>query len=212
MALWDRLNSSAVHQFIGSTVLAVARDRYMLRIIAGKYKSLRMAMPADIRPTKDNVREAIFNVITSHIRDARVLDLFAGSGVFGVEALSRGAGFAVFVDISRPSLNTVRDNIGKLDEDDAKRTRLICKDAKAAISLLHRERELFDIIFLDPPYYQNWARKCLKYSNLHDILTRSGLVIVEHYKRDDLTFKAEGLELTRLLKYGDTNISIYNKM
>ena len=182
-----------------------------MRIISGRYRGLRISAPKNIRPTQDKVREAVFNVIAGRTKGARVLDLFAGSGAFGIEALSRGADYALFVDDSRISTRAVEKNLERLKPEDIEKAGVITKDAQAAIRLLHKRGERFDIIFLDPPYYKNWVRKCLKNINLHDILADSGLIIAEHSKKDAVPMRFEAFESVRQLTYGDTIISIFTK-
>jgi len=183
-----------------------------MRIIGGEYKGRRISMPRGIRPTRDNVREAIFNVIASDIRGSRVLNLFAGSGAFGIEAISRGASYALFVDNSSSATSVIRRNLKSLGLQHAARAGVITKDARLALRSLSNSREIFDIVFLDPPYYKGWVRKCLKYLYLYDILTQPNLIIAEHFKKDRLPDQPEGLKLRRRLSYGDTAISIYGKL
>ena len=190
-----------------------------MRIIAGIYKGRRISMLKGIRPTKDNVKEALFNVLNTRISGAHVLDLFAGSGALGIEALSRSAKEIVFVDNSKMCTDVIYDNITKLSPEGlAVSIRIITKDAYASIRLLCEEGKKFDVIFIDPPYYKdrehnshcrNRIRKCLKYISIYDILCHSGLVVVEHFKKDIVPENTERLTLSRQLNYGDTTISIY---
>ena len=128
-----------------------------MRVIAGKYKGRKLFSPEDssVRPTTDKVKEACFSILTNDIYDARVLDLFAGSGGLGIEALSRGASYCLFADASRKSLNLVKQNLDhcKVEEE----TRIAAGDySKVLKSLAGRiedgREEPFDIILLDPPY------------------------------------------------------------
>lgn len=182
-----------------------------MRIIAGRYKGLPISAPRNIRPTKDNVREAIFNVMAGYIKGKRILDLFAGSGGLGIEALSRGAGYVLFVDNSKAATKVIEKNLKKLAPEDIEKTRVLTKDMQLAIRLLSKREEKFDIIFLDPPYYKNWIKKCLKSLYVYDILLNSGLVVAEHFKKDIIPADLEVFELIRQLTYGDTIISIYKK-
>jgi 16S rRNA (guanine966-N2)-methyltransferase len=192
-----------------------------MRIIAGMYKGRKIAMPKGIRPTRDNVKEAVFNVLHNRIVDTRVLDLFAGSGALGAEALSRSAKEVVFVDSFKECTDTIYDNITKLSiESMPVSVRIITKDACVGIKLLSTEGKKFDVIFLDPPYCKdkghkpytrNRIRKCLKYISVYDILCHSGLVFVEHFKKDIMPQNVENLILSRQLYYGDTVITIYKK-
>ena len=185
-------------------------------------------MPKGIRPTKDNVKESLFNVLAADIREARVLDLFSGSGALGIEALSRGAREIVFVDNSKACTDIIGRSITKIvSSDETASIRMITMDACAAIRMMRKEDKKFDIVILDPPYNKffrsvdknaefifynkNRIRKCLKYITVYDILPHSGLVVVEHFKKDSLPVETEHLMLLRQLKYGDTYISIYNR-
>jgi len=192
-----------------------------MRIISGIYKGRLISMPWDIRPTRDNVKEALFNVLASGINGKRVLDLFAGSGALGIEALSRSAKEVVFIDSSKMCTDIIYDNITRLSADrPSVSMRIITKDAFAGIRLLSDEGKKFDIIFVDPPYYKgmssqryhkNRIRKCLKYISMYDILGNSGLVIVEHFKKDIVFGDFGCLKLSRQLNYGDTTVSLYAK-
>ncbi len=190
-----------------------------MRVIAGIYKGRQISMPKGIRPTRDNVKESLFNVLNTRINGAHTLDLFAGSGALGIEALSRSAKEIVFVDNSKMCTDVIYDNITKLSPESLTVSiRIITKDAYASIRLLCQEGKKFDVIFIDPPYYKsrehesyhrNRIRKCLKYISIYDILCHSGLVVVEHFKKDIVPEDTERLALSRQLNYGDTTISIY---
>jgi 16S rRNA (guanine(966)-N(2))-methyltransferase RsmD len=182
-----------------------------MRIIGGRYRGRRIAMPRDIRPTKDKVREAIFNIVAESIKGSRVLDLFAGSGGLGLEALSRGASYVAFVDNSRICTVIIDKNLKITAEEDGQYAEILTKDAFAAIKALYGRKEKFDIIFLDPPYYKNLIRKCLKNISVYDILTPSGFIIAEHFKKDEPPQAIEGLKLFRQKTYGDTVISMYKR-
>ncbi len=199
-----------------------------MRVVAGIYRGRRLFMPKGIRPTKDNVKESLFNVLTVDVEGARVLDLFSGSGALGIEALSRGAQEAVFVDSNKACTDVIDRSITKIVScDEEASIRIINMDACAAIKLMHKEEKKFDIVILDPPYNKfsrsldsgviygpynrNRIRKCLKYITVYDILPHSGLVVVEHFKKENLPVKAGSLQLSRQLKYGDTIISIYRR-
>jgi 16S rRNA (guanine966-N2)-methyltransferase len=192
-----------------------------MRVIAGIYKGRQIAMPKDIRPTKDNVKQALFNILSVHVNNARVLDLFAGSGALGIEALSRSAKEVIFADNAKACTDTIYNNITELSTEGMPVSiRILTKDAYAAIRLLAGEGKKFEIIFADPPYYKdrklqqyrrNQVRKCLKYISIYDILCHSGLVFIEHFKKDIVPECVEQLILARQLSYGDTMISIYKK-
>jgi 16S rRNA (guanine(966)-N(2))-methyltransferase RsmD len=182
-----------------------------MRIIAGEYKSRSIMMPrgVDIRPTQDKVREAVFNIL-GDIGGKAVLELFAGSGAFGIEALSRGAASAAFVDNDFRCAQTIRANLDSLNVD-ASRYDIIKADALSVLSRLARKEERFDIVFLDPPYYKGIARKCLINIDSYDIVSPVGLIIIEHFKKDALDAELERFLFLDQRRYGDTLITIFRK-
>ena len=181
-----------------------------MRIIAGKYKSRTIRMPkgAKVRPTKDRIREALFNMITPYIRGAAVLDTFAGSGAFGIEAVSRGAGHVVFVEKDRRCVDTIRKNLETLGVGPDS-TSIIKMDAFRAFDMLGRGGEKFDIILLDPPYYSDMAKKSLIKLNRHDILTSRCIIIAEHHKKDALPEDLDVITTYRKASYGDIRLTFY---
>jgi 16S rRNA (guanine966-N2)-methyltransferase len=150
-------------------------------------------------------------VIRKSVPQSKVLDLYAGSGAFGVEALSRGAGSAVFVDNSTKCINTIKSNLLALGEG-PERACIVKSDAIRAIEKFQKARERFDIIFLDPPYYKGAAKKCLIKINACDILCGRGFVIAEHHKQDAVPSELSNMGLLRERRYGDTIISIYTQV
>jgi len=183
-----------------------------MRIIGGEYRSRIIEMPkgVDIRPTQDRVREAVFNVLAD-VRDKRVLDLFAGSGAYGMEALSRGAEHATFVENNSRCLVTIQSNIDSLKIPEARFT-VLRSSVLTSLPRLEKDGERFDLIFIDPPYHKDMARKCLINLDCHDILSESSLVVVEHFKSDSLETDLGSLQPEKERRYGDTVISIYKKM
>jgi 16S rRNA (guanine(966)-N(2))-methyltransferase RsmD len=183
-----------------------------MRIIGGLYRSRLIEMPKglDIRPTQDKVRQAVFNLL-GDINGKKVLELFAGSGAFGIEALSRGGRHATFIDNNSRCIETIRANLESLNISEAQYD-LVRANALSVLARLEKEEEKFDIIFLDPPYYKNIARKCLINIDNYDILSRIGLVIVEHFKKDSLAADLRTLILEKERHYGDTVITIFRKV
>ena len=182
-----------------------------MRIIGGEYKSRSIAMPrgVEMRPTQDKVREALFNIL-GDITGKKVLELFAGSGAFGIEAISRGAASVTFVDNNFRCVQTIKSNLGSLGVPDS-RYNVIRTDALKFPAKLSLNREKYDIIFLDPPYYRDMAKKCLINIDSYDIVAPVGLVIVEHFKKDALGAELERLVFVDERRYGDTVITILRR-
>jgi 16S rRNA (guanine(966)-N(2))-methyltransferase RsmD len=183
-----------------------------MRIIGGRFKGRQISMPrnAGIRPTPDKVREALFNIIAHSLSGRTFLDLFAGSGAIGIEALSRGAGHVVFVDNNRRCVDVIRKNINGVPLGKAK-AEIIKRDALGAINKLGDSKIRFDIAFLDPPYYGDWVKKSLIYLGNYDILKHSCLVICEHFKKDPVPERVRDLAIVRREIYGDTVLSFYGR-
>ena len=181
-----------------------------MRIIGGEYRSRVLRMPAGIRirPTQDRVREAIFNIIREKVPGSVVLDLYAGSGAFGIEALSRGAHSAIFIDNNAKCVTTIRSNLSVL-AGGVYFSQLIKSDVVRAISGFKKEGRKFDIIFLDPPYHKEYTRNCLIKIGACDIVAPHGFVITEHFKKDTVPDQTGNLTRKRQRRYGDTVISFY---
>ena len=181
-----------------------------MRIIGGEYKSRSIAMPrgVEMRPTQDKVREAIFNIL-GDISGKKVLELFAGSGAFGIEAISRGAGSVTFVDNNFRCIQTIKSNLGTLGISDP--CHMIAKADALKFPVKAGAHEKYDIIFLDPPYYRDMAKKCLINIDHCDIVSPVGLVMVEHFKKDALGAELERLVFVDERRYGDTLITILKR-
>lgn len=179
-----------------------------MRIIGGEYRSRLIAMPkgVKIRPTQDKVRQAIFNIL-GDVTGKRCADLFAGTGAFGIEAISRGASGVTFVENSFQCARTIKSNLGSLKIPES-RYEIVRADALKALPGLAAGGKKYDIIFLDPPYYKDMAKKCLINIDSYDILAQFGSVIIEHFKKDVLPDDLNTLILYQQRKYGDTLISI----
>lgn len=158
-----------------------------------------------VRPTSDRLRETLFNVIAAHVPDARFLDLCAGSGAVGIEALSRGAAHATFVDRSRRSCQLIESNLELCRVPEEQRD-IYC--AEAAEFLKQNQANPWDIIFLDPPYRENYLR-ILEILGSSKLLNDDGLLIVEHHHKTELPETIGHLTRTRILKQGDSALSFY---
>ena len=178
-----------------------------MRVISGKYKGRNMVMPAGIRPTQNRVRKAIFDIL-GDIADLSFLELFAGSGAVGFEAASRGVTELTLVEDSRDALKAIINNIESFD---ITYCNLYSFDVERAIQLFYKEKLRFDIIFMDPPYYTGVSKKTLQMLSGYDILAPNGLMVVQHFKKDELPDRSGSLELVKRSKYGDTLLSVYRK-
>lgn len=176
-----------------------------MRIIAGEHRGRNLVAPKgmDTRPTLDRVRESLFNILLPRLSGARVLDLFAGSGALGLEALSRGALYATFVDSAREAQVAVARNIEALGVTD--RARLLRCDWQAAISRLGVDGALFDLVFLDPPYRLGQADRMLEALRVSGLLSPDARVVYEHAKASPPDTAAWTVADTR--RYGDTVIT-----
>ena len=172
-----------------------------MRIIAGTHRGQRIAAPAgrDTRPTSDRVRENAFNLI-GPVDDADVLDLFAGSGALGLEALSRGAGSATFVESSRDACRTIGANLEKLHL----RGTVLCQDAVRAVA---QERRTFDLVLLDPPYDFDAARLVPQLARL---VNPDGLLVWESSGRADPP-EIVGLAQRTSRKYGSARLTLFEQ-
>jgi len=157
-----------------------------------------------VRPTSDKVKQALFNILGDRVGEASFLDLFAGAGGIGIEALSRGAGRVVFVDASRASLNVVRQNIEQTGFEERSQAVL----SKAESFLKKPAGVPYDIVFLDPPYADE-LQPLLELIAGAGILKPDSIVIGEHFKKQPSPACAGGLSLYREAKYGDTVLAFY---
>ncbi len=183
-----------------------------MRIIAGIYRGRQLKSPPslDVRPTSDRLRETLFNILAPRIDGVRFLDLCAGSGAVGIEALSRGASHATFVDRSRKICGLIEVNLDlcKIPEDQTDIFNLEASDFLH--QTLARKLNPWDIIFFDPPYEENYVR-VLDFIGSHPavFLTEDGLVVAEHYHKNQLPEEIGSLRRTRVLKQGDSSLSFF---
>jgi 16S rRNA (guanine966-N2)-methyltransferase len=181
-----------------------------MRVIAGKYRSRRLKGPGTmrVRPTSDRLRETLFNVLGPSIADSYFVDLFAGTGAVGIEAISRGARDVFFVESSAKAARLIRENLASLEIQSG--AEVIEADAVRGLERLASRRLIADFIFLDPPY-----DKADEYSDVLEFLDAShliaprGIVIVEHFSKMELPQRLDRLECTREIEQGDTLLSFY---
>ena len=185
----------------------------MPRVVSGKFKGTRLSAPKGekTRPTSDKVKEALFSIIQMRIPGTRFLDLYAGSGQIGLEALSRGAAEVVMVEHSRSVAEIIFSNIVKLHVE--KETEIIVSETQAALRKLGETGRQFDLIFMDPPYADT-PSAFLKISELiekYDLLSEVGTLIVEHSGDTIFDGNVINLTLSRRCKYGLTLLTFYNR-
>ncbi len=180
-----------------------------MRIIAGSFKGVRLKVPPGkaVRPTTDRVREALFSTLGSTVEGGRVLELFAGTGAFGLEALSRGADSAVFVDSDRRVVASLAQTVRTLGLTD--RVMLLSTTAIMALKILAAAHERFRIIYLDPPYASEWIARVVSAPLFLDLFEAQGLLVVERdVHAAKLTLPAT-LEALFSRKYGGTMVEIF---
>ena len=176
-----------------------------MRVVAGRYGGRRLVAPpgSATRPTSDRVREALFSVLGGSLQDARVLDLYAGSGALGIEALSRGAASAVFVDRSPRAITAIRANLEALGIDaDVRRL-----EARAALRTASARADAYDLVFLDPPYRRAAELGRELSEALPAVLAPGARVVSESDRRDPLELD---FPLVDERRYGDTVIRIHD--
>ena len=183
-----------------------------MRIIAGKFRGRRLKSPpsAQTRPTSDRLRETLFNILAPRIEGARLLDLCAGTGAVGIEALSRGASHVTFVDQSRKMCGLIGANLDSLEVAPDDREVVVATAFDYLRRLVKNDGPAFDIVFLDPPYASDYDG-LLNYGGeqASQILNAGGIVIVEHHKKKVLQTQFSALKRYRELKQGDSVISFY---
>lgn len=183
-----------------------------MRIVAGEWRGRQLVAPKGrgVRPTLERVRESIFDVLQMHVKGAKVLDLFAGSGAFGLEALSRGARHVVWCDADPGSVAAVRDNGRRLGARMPPGT-VLAMDAVAAIERLKSARETFDIVFVDPPWESGYYDETLMALALAGIVAPGGWVVVEHARKYDVSPVFGALVREKERQYGDTRVSYFRR-
>ena len=179
-----------------------------MRVITGTARGRRLKEleGMETRPTTDRVKEGIFNIIQFDIEGRRVLDLFAGTGQLGIEALSRGAASAVFVDQRKDAAALTKDNLKLTELTD--RGQVICGDAMAYLS---GAKSKFDLIFLDPPYAANLWEGALASISRFDILANHGIIICESPVQQEMPEMAPPYRLHRTYRYGNIKVTTYRR-
>ena len=190
-----------------------------MRVIGGKAggRILKVPKGLDVRPTPDLVKQAVFNSLGERVMNARVLELFGGSGALSLESLSRGAASAVCVELSSKHARHIRENVEATGIEPG-RFQIVVDDALKALNHFAERGEQFDLILADPPYgeknvgkrSESFAQKLLDYPNLPAVLAPRGLFVLGHTKRDTLEFPAS-LEEIKMLKHGDSVMRFFQR-
>lgn len=177
-----------------------------MRVISGKYKGRRLEgfNISGTRPTMDRVKESLFASIQNYLPNSHVLDLFAGSGSLGIEALSNGASDCIFVDNNNIIYEILKENTKGIDN-----VNILHKDYKTALELFKNENKKFDLILLDPPYKLNLINKCLELINDYQLLSDNGIIVCE-YESEEVD--CEYFEILKQKKYANKCIRIYRRV
>lgn len=182
-----------------------------MRIITGSAKGRKIKAPEglDTRPTADRVKQSIFNIIALKIREAKVLDLFAGTGNLGLEAISQGASSCTFVEHNKTTFGILNENIEMLNFNS--RVEKYNGEAIASLGNLANKGRDYDVIFLDPPYGKGLIEAALIEIDKKNMLTQDGLIVSEYDVNDVIPEKIGGLKIYRTIKYGRTKISLWER-
>jgi 16S rRNA (guanine(966)-N(2))-methyltransferase RsmD len=185
-----------------------------LRIISGSARGRRLLSPPNyrIRPTADRVKEALFNILGNHLDGfdcCRVLDIFAGTGNLGIEALSRGAAQAIFIDNHKESSALVLKNLRLLGFEE--KARVLEKEAIPALCYLEKREDPFHLVFIDPPYRLGLEEKVLDYLSASALIDENSLVIVEFSSDEVIPKEFASLREFDRRAYGDTAIALFHK-
>ena len=183
-----------------------------MKVIAGSAKGRELRFPKlpkgkRLRPLTGQAKEALFNILVQKAQGARFLDLFAGTGSVGIEALSRGAKLAIFVELDKKVVETLRQNLEITGFTD--RSEVYCLDAVKAVNVLEREQCKFDIVFIGAPYGSPVLEEAVKAIAATGIVDAGGVVVAEHSVRDKVADSYGKLIKTRDCRYGDTVLSFY---
>ena len=180
-----------------------------MRIIAGKRKGLLIkTIDGDsTRPTRDMVREALFSILTNKIVDCKFLDLFAGSGAIGIEALSRGASESYFSDINPQCIRVIKENIAKAKFENE--SQVYNLDYKQVLKKLRGNK--FDIIFIDPPYNKGMGVDAINLISDYDLLSDDGIVILETDTNEEVPEKIGDLEVYNNKRYGRNILNLFKR-
>ncbi len=180
-----------------------------MRVVGGSAKGtiLKTARGEKIRPTSDKIRESLFNILAADIEKSSFLDCYAGSGAVGIEALSRGAKKAIFVESNKDAISIIRENLERCHLE--KKAVVIHKSFERSARKIKEFQNSLDLIFVDPPYQGIDYRKILEITGKQKLLHRNGWLIIEHLKKETLPHVYYDLNKVKLKSYGQTALSFY---
>jgi 16S rRNA (guanine966-N2)-methyltransferase len=184
-----------------------------MRIIAGQWKGLKLegGKNIEVRPLTDRIKESVFGILGDSVIDANMLDLFAGSGSFGIEALSRGAAQITFCEKIPAVANQIKKNLIKTKCEEEK-YQIVISDVFKILPHLFNRNLIFDIIFVDPPFRDQINQSFLTSLSEFNLLKRKGILIYRHHKKELVEEKNDFFEVYRSKKYGDSIVKFYRKI
>jgi hypothetical protein len=177
-----------------------------MRINSGRFKYRKLEIPESARPTTEKVREAVFSMLIGKVEGATVLDLFAGSGSLGLEALSRGAEFCVFNEGDRKNYKILKNNIANCKAEEISST--YNNDFRKALILANRE---FDIIFVDPPYREGYYGEVFELVEEYGLLADGGVIVAERLNDNELSDNLLGFSRTKHKRYGTIGVDFFER-
>jgi len=182
-----------------------------MRVISGEAKGRRLKAPTGdrIRPTADRVKETLFDILGERVQNARVLDLFAGTGSLGIEALSRGARSVLFVDEAGEAIRLISDNLERTEM--GSRAEVWRSNALSALARLKKLGRQFEIVLLDPPYGYGHIESIMRRLRRVRLSSRRGLIVIEHDKRTELPERFGSMQRLDQRRFGDTTVSFYEE-
>jgi len=181
-----------------------------MRITGGQAKGIPIRAPkgAHTRPTSDKVRQALFNILGARVSGRRVLDVFAGSGALAIEALSRGASYAVLIERAPASVLAIESNLEKTAQ--ANKAEIIRADFRSGLRRLGGRKDSFNLVFIDPPYEKTMFEDLISLFSKHSIISRESIIIVEHFKKVEAPRIIADIPLVQKRIYGQTCLSFFD--
>ena len=203
--MWSRLGVKSSAWLPRADILVMK----VMRIGGGKFRGIQVVAPSGkkTRPTGGRLKKSLFDILALRLADARVLDLFAGAGALGLEALSRGASHVTFVERNRAAANAIRKNLEKLRL--TKQAELLQRDAESAIKFLGGGHEAFDLVLLDPPYRADNHAALLQKIGSASLAKPGGLVILEHHHKTPLADTYASLAKVREVRAGESCLTFF---